>query len=170
MASLYCFEQKPPHLQQPLQKPPHFLQPSTQNHTYLLYCIQSSTLLIVDYYVLFFFNMSSKQTLKCPHPGCLMWYTNVAAYRQHIRHHPKQRSLPPPSPPDKLFSRRSHDTADGAFDFLHILDEDNEISFDTEPDPDSDVDSYYSDSGTQTCMGHCQLLPLPSRHHSSTSK
>jgi hypothetical protein len=91
--------------------------------------------------------MSSKQTLKCPHPGCLMWYTNVAAYRQHVRHHPKQRSLPPPSPPDKLFSRRSHDTADGAFDFLHILDEDNEISFDTEPDPDSDVDSYYSDSG-----------------------
>ena len=51
------------------------------------------------------------------------------------------------SPPDKLFSRRSHDTTEGAFDFLHILNEENEISFDTDRDPDSDVDSYYSDSG-----------------------
>ena len=87
--------------------------------------------------------MSAKEPLKCPH--CLDYFWRVNAFRKHLRRHPKQHSLPPPSPPTKLLSRRSSDVTDGVFDFATILEDDQDVTFDAQRNVDSDGDSYFSD-------------------------
>jgi hypothetical protein len=89
--------------------------------------------------------MSVQEPLKCPH--CPVYFWQVGAFRNHIRSHPKQRSLPPPSPPTKLLSRRSPDETDGVFDFPSILEDSNDVTFDVQEDAESDGDSYFSDTG-----------------------